>query len=302
MNSLPRIFTCDDGEAPDAPPWLDFLGFDEAIKALRDGCVLDAVEARVRAVENAGVKSVGITGRPDRDGRVTLDAGIMSGWNELLAAVGALEGYQNPSWVVRRMLDMQAAGNFKAAFLTGRGAALFAHEQGAKPAALRATGTQKTPAGQAHDTVGCIAFDGTNWAVATSTSGGEGKFPDRVGDVPLPCNGFIATKACAAFCTWTGDTAMRLAMPKHVDVLVKQGVPINKAVHAALAGFNDLKQGNLGGVILYAAAADGCAVAGIGFEGAVAADYTLWQEGMEQPIRRPVPKWHPTESIPVLSS
>ena len=300
MHSSRLILTCDDAAAPDAPAWPDFLGFDEAIAALDKGSLLDAVEARVRAVENAGVKSVGVTGRPDRDGRVTLDAGIMSGWNGLIAAVGALEGYQNPSWIVRRMLDMQAKENFKGAFLTGNGAASFAHEQNAQRAFPPSVAAASTPTGQAHDTVGCIAFDGTHWAVAASTSGGEGKFPDRVGDVPLPCNGFIATKVCAAFCTWTGDTAMRLAMPKHVDVLVKQGVLIGEAVHAALAEFNELAQGNIGGVILHAATANGCAVAGIGFDGPIEADYTIWREGMAKPERRPVPKWHPTEPIPVF--
>jgi N4-(beta-N-acetylglucosaminyl)-L-asparaginase len=69
------------------------------------GHALDAVEAGVRVVESdPEERSVGIGGRPDRDGRVTLDACIMDE-NLNIGSVACLENIENPVSVARAVLD-----------------------------------------------------------------------------------------------------------------------------------------------------------------------------------------------------
>ena len=68
-----------------------------------DGSALDAVEAGVRVTEaNPDVRTVGVGGRPDRDGNVTLDACIMDE-NQRCGSVGALQHIVHPVSVARQV-------------------------------------------------------------------------------------------------------------------------------------------------------------------------------------------------------
>src|SRR5690606_31935031 len=98
----------------------------EAWKILSTGGrALDAVEQGVRYTEaDATERSVGYGGRPDRDGKVTLDACIMDE-NANIGSVAALEGVKHAISVARAVMEKTPH-----VMLVGDGAQQFAQEQG----------------------------------------------------------------------------------------------------------------------------------------------------------------------------
>ena len=71
----------------------------------KGGKALDAVEKGVRLVEDDPTeRSVGYGGRPDRDGRVTLDACIMDE-NYNIGSVACMEHIKNPISVARAVME-----------------------------------------------------------------------------------------------------------------------------------------------------------------------------------------------------
>jgi isoaspartyl peptidase/L-asparaginase-like protein (Ntn-hydrolase superfamily) len=89
------------------------------------GSALDAVEMGVRVVESdASNGSVGLGGRPDREGIVTLDACIMD-HNHQCGAVAFLQDIENPISVARKVME-----DTPHVFLAGRGAFDFALTKG----------------------------------------------------------------------------------------------------------------------------------------------------------------------------
>jgi N4-(beta-N-acetylglucosaminyl)-L-asparaginase len=101
---------------------------DNAWKILKaNGPAIDAVELGVRTTESDITnRSVGIGGRPDRDGHVTLDACIMDE-NSNCGAVGCLEGIKHPISVARKIME-----NTPHIMLVGEGAKSFALDYGFK--------------------------------------------------------------------------------------------------------------------------------------------------------------------------
>ena len=79
---------------------------DEAWRILSEGGKsIDAVEAGVKVTEaDITNRSVGIGGRPDRDGHVTLDACIMDE-NSRCGSVACLEGIKHPISVARAVME-----------------------------------------------------------------------------------------------------------------------------------------------------------------------------------------------------
>ena len=89
------------------------------------GSALDMVEAggRVAEADESNI-SVGYGGLPDRDGRVTLDACVMT-WAGDIGAVCALEDVVHAVSVARRVMERTPH-----TMLVGEGARTFAVEQG----------------------------------------------------------------------------------------------------------------------------------------------------------------------------
>src|SRR5690606_16777017 len=89
------------------------------------GSALDMVEAGGRVAEaDESNSSVGLGGLPDRDGRVTLDACVMT-WAGDIGAVCALEDVVHAVSVARAVME-----NTPHVMLVGEGARAFAVEQG----------------------------------------------------------------------------------------------------------------------------------------------------------------------------
>ena len=174
---------------------------EEAWKVLsQGGKALDAVEKGVRLVEDdPNERSVGYGGRPDRDGKVTLDACIMDE-KANIGSVACLENIKNPISVARAVMEKTPH-----VMLVGDGALQFAISQGFKKENILTPESEKEwkewlktseykPVVniENHDTIGMIAIDEKgNLSGACTTSGMAFKMHGRVGDSPLSGPDFL---------------------------------------------------------------------------------------------------------------
>ncbi len=181
------------------------------------GSALDAVEQAVTVLEDDAALNAGTGSVLDRDGEVSLDAGIMEGGDLGAGAVAGVRTVRNPVRVARRVLEATSH-----VLLVGSGAERFAAREGFPEIApealvvprererLARRRTEESPA----DTVGAVALDPDGRiAVAGSTGGTLGKIPGRAGDTPQVGAGFYAdSRAGGAVATGWGEGAVRLGL------------------------------------------------------------------------------------------
>ncbi len=199
----------------------------------KGGKALDAVEKGVRLVESdPKERSVGYGGRPDRDGRVTLDACIMDE-NYNIGSVACLEHIKNPISVARAVMEKTPH-----VMLVGDGALQFALSQGFRKENLLTPESEKEwkewlktsqykPVAniENHDTIGMIALDTQgNLSGACTTSGMAFKMHGRVGDSPIIGAGlFVDNEVGAATATGHGEEVIRTVGTHLVVELMRQG-------------------------------------------------------------------------------
>ena len=217
----------------------------EAWKILSTGGKsIDAVEKGVRLVEDdPNERSVGYGGRPDRDGRVTLDACIMD-HKANIGSVAALEHIKNPISVARAVMEKTPH-----VMLVGDGALQFAESQGFKKMNLLTAESEKEwkewlktseykPVVniENHDTIGMIALDKNgNISGACTTSGMAFKMHGRVGDSPIIGAGlFVDNEVGAATATGHGEEVIRTCGTFLVVELMRQGFSPQKACEEAV--------------------------------------------------------------------
>lgn len=217
----------------------------EAWKTLSTGGkALDAVEKGVRLVENdPAERSVGYGGRPDRDGRVTLDACIMDE-KANIGSVAALEHIKNPISVARAVMEKTPH-----VMLVGDGALQFALSQGFEKTNLLTEESEKEwkewlknseykPVVniENHDTIGMIALDAHgNLSGACTTSGMAFKMHGRVGDSPIIGAGlFVDNEVGAATATGHGEEVIRTCGTFLVVELMRQGYSPQNACEEAV--------------------------------------------------------------------
>ncbi|MCC3156755.1 N(4)-(beta-N-acetylglucosaminyl)-L-asparaginase [Hymenobacter sp. 15J16-1T3B] len=221
------------------------------------GRALDAVEAGVMVTENEIGCCVGLGGRPDRDGHVTLDACIMDEQFNC-GGVAALERIKHPISVARRVMERTPH-----VLLVGEGAQQFALAQGfpLEPDKLSAdaekdyrewlktsqykpvvnvenSGRRVGPVGgkQNHDTIAMLAQDARgNLSGSCTTSGMAYKMRGRVGDSPLIGSGLYVDNAVgAAAATGQGEDVIRIAGASLIVELMRQGLSPKAACKAAI--------------------------------------------------------------------
>lgn len=198
----------------------------------RGGSSLDAVVEGCRAVEDdPSVDSVGYGGLPDRSGRVSLDACVMTAPSRC-GSVACIRRFRNPASIARLVMERT-----QHVMLVGPDAEEFAQSQGMKPAELltdsarqgyerwarehpdaakdptvawRTTANIEEQRNRDHDTVGVLALDANGrLAGACSTSGRAYKVPGRVGDSPIIGHGlYVHPDHGAAVATGTGELVM----------------------------------------------------------------------------------------------
>lgn len=248
------------------------------------GSALDAVEAAVRALEDAPIFDAGVGSVLNRDGDVELDAAVMDGNTLRSGAVAGVRRVRNPITLARHVLASPAV------LLVAQGAERFAESAGlplcdpaeliverermrweelCRQAAYRtqdAFGAKRdkdaglnlenSAASSAllenpGDTVGCVALDRAgNLAAGTSTGGTAHKLPGRVGDSPLLGSGLYAdnqTGGCST--TGWGESIMKVLLAKTATDLIGAG---HDPMAAAQAAIDVLARrvGGLGGCIL----------------------------------------------------
>jgi len=210
---------------------------------LTNGRALDAVEAGVKIPEgDPKERSVGLGGRPDRDGRVTLDACIMDEFSNI-GSVACLQHIVHPISVARAVMEKTPH-----VMLVGDGALQFALSQGFKKENLLTAESEaewkewlkkseyKPKVNiENHDTIGMVALDmNGNLSGACTTSGMAFKMHGRVGDSPIIGAGlYVDNEVGAATATGHGEEVIRMAGCHTVVELMRQGLSPEEACKKA---------------------------------------------------------------------
>lgn len=206
----------------------------EALRVLANGgSGLDAVEKGVMLIEaDPEGSSVGLGGLPDRTGKVTLDACIMSADGNC-GAVCMLENILHPISVARKVME-----DTPHVMLAGDGAYEFAKANGfekvdlltknSKAAYKRWKKEQKYKPiinVENHDTIGMLGMDekGDIYGSCT-TSGLAYKMRGRIGDSPIIGGGlFIDNEVGGAVATGLGESIIKVAGSAIIVELMRHG-------------------------------------------------------------------------------
>ena len=222
---------------------------------LSKGSSLDAVEAGARISESdPNIQSVGLGGRPDRDGNVTLDACIMDSKGNA-GSVAYLQDIKHPISVARKVME-----ETDHVMLVGNGAKNFAISNGFQEENLL---TEKSHTAwlkwknnhpnqdnlgpnDDHDTISLLAQDfNGNMAGACTTSGLAFKIPGRVGDSPIIGAGlYVDNEIGSAGATGRGEEVIKAAGSFLVVELMRQGYSPQDACEAALGRTLSRNDGN----------------------------------------------------------
>jgi beta-aspartyl-peptidase (threonine type) len=212
--------------APDDRRFQELVNAVEAGRsAMKRGSSLDGVEASVRYMEECGAFNAGRGSCLTTEGKVELDAAIMTGQGSRGAGVGSVTCTYHPvslaRWVMEKTPHVLIVGEKCQAYL--HAANLTPERLHPSPAArLRfKTMTEKGSEGrrktdfwrglQTGSTVGAAALDAAGVpAAAVSTGGMWLKLPGRVGDSAVIAAGVYAdSKAGAATSTGNGEEMIR---------------------------------------------------------------------------------------------
>jgi N4-(beta-N-acetylglucosaminyl)-L-asparaginase len=242
----------------------------------KGGRALDAVEKGVMVTESDPTNgSVGLGGRPDRDGRVTLDACIMNDEGNC-GSVACLEHIENPISIARLVMEKTPH-----VMLVGEGALKFALDEGFKKTNLLTPESEKEWKKwlleskykpviniENHDTIGMLAMDQKgNISGACTTSGLAYKMHGRVGDSPIIGAGlYVDNSVGGATATGLGEAVIRQCGSFLVVELMRQGMSPVEACKTAVEriikhekNINDLqvgfiavnKSGEIGGYAIH---------------------------------------------------
>lgn len=224
--------------------WPHILDNQIALKAVQEGNLLDGIEKGINNVENNPLdQSVGIGGRPDRSGTVTLDACIMDKEHRA-GSVCYLKDIKNPISVARLVME-----DTPHVILAGDGALQFALDKGFQKENLL---TEKSKAEyvewlktaeykpkvnvELHDTIGMLAIDQNgDISGGCSTSGLGYKMQGRVGDSPIIGAGlFVDNEVGAATATGMGELVLTTLGSFLTVEFMRQGMSPLEACKAAV--------------------------------------------------------------------
>lgn len=202
------------------------------------GSSMDAVERAIMSLEDSPLFNAGKGAVFTHDGKNELDASFMDGATRNAGAVGGVTTVKNPIRAARAVMEKS-----EHVMLTGRGADVFAREQGldtvppdyyftqarwdALQRALseenKQSGARSSGPDNKYGTVGCVALDSQgNIAAGTSTGGMTNKRYNRIGDSPLIGAGTYANNAtCGVSCTGHGEYFIRYAVAYDVGALME---------------------------------------------------------------------------------
>ncbi|MBN2681081.1 MAG: isoaspartyl peptidase/L-asparaginase [Bacteroidales bacterium] len=203
-----------------------------------NGTSLQAVEQVIKILEDSPLFNAGKGAVFTNAGTNELDASIMDGKTLKAGAVAGVGDIKNPISAALKVMT-----NSNHVLLAGKGASIFAREQGLEivdssyfytEERFKALEKQKSAEEQIDKkgTVGCVALDNFgNIAAGTSTGGMSNKKYGRVGDSPIIGAGTYAdNQTCGISCTGHGEFFIRYAVAYDVSALIKyKGMQINEA-------------------------------------------------------------------------
>jgi N4-(beta-N-acetylglucosaminyl)-L-asparaginase len=222
-----------------------------SLEAMQKGAnALDAVELGVKICEaDPRERSVGLGGRPDRDGRVTLDACIMDHLGNI-GSVAACEHVVHVSSLARAVMERTPH-----VMLVGDGATQFAKEQGFPLQNLLVPDSEAEwkkwlekaeyrpiPNVENHDTIGQLTLDSEGrLAGCCTTSGMAFKMHGRVGDSPIIGAGlYVDGEIGAATATGHGEEVIRTVGSFRVVAAMKSGKSPQRACEDAVREIHKL--------------------------------------------------------------
>ncbi|MDH5019357.1 isoaspartyl peptidase/L-asparaginase [Halobacterium rubrum] len=277
------------GTSPDEPEPRQATLDEAADAGATEDDPVDAVEAAIRVLEADTRFNAGTGGAVQSDGVIRTDAGVMTSGREVGAAA-SMPGVEAAVSVARAVMEetphVQMAGVHAVDFAADVGvdvecdlwsddtrerwADLDDHPEGSPTDHLdwiRDKFGQTDPGGQQrdgaesedgdaagtrkdHDTVGAVAFDGDQFATATSTGGRWLALAGRVGDVPQVGSGFYAAPAGAASATGAGEDIAKTTLTRRAVRHLENGLGAQAAADRAIEEFGELTGSSAGVIVL----------------------------------------------------
>ena len=218
------------------------------------GSALDVVEACARTAESdESIDSVGYGGLPDREGRCTFDAAVMTSPPESGSVCG-MERHLHPVSVARLVMERtehkMLVGSLADDFADSHGLpseSILSERAKAKWERWKQSNQDATPPApydhghgelfESHDTIGTLAIDaGGTMAGSCSTSGMAWKVPGRVGDSPIIGHGlYVDPQRGGATATGHGELISGICGSFLIVELMGNGATPEEAIHRTLS-------------------------------------------------------------------
>ncbi len=203
----------------------------ESIRA--KATLLQSVSRAVAVLEDDSRFNAGVGSHPRSDGSVEMDAAVMDSAGRF-GAVAVLQGFRNPVHIAH------AVSKTEYRVLAGDGAAQFATKgkfETLKRDQVTAKGKDFSTGGAVTDTVGCVVFDGKDFAAGLSTGGIGNAIPGRVGDVPLIGCGLYAGPLGAVAATGSGEAITMNLTAIRAYQKIEQGEPPDRILKDVISWF-----------------------------------------------------------------
>ncbi len=233
------------------------------------GTALEAIEVAITNMENSPLFNAGYGSVLTSDGKVEMDAAIMSGETLHAGAIAGVKKIKNPIKLARAVMEnsdhvmfaREGAEEFAKEngfdfiknknFITDRRWRTYKETQALEKRARKNGKKAALPPHFKYGTVGAVALDRAgNLAAGTSTGGTNYKRWGRIGDAPIIGAGTYAdNRSCAVSATGHGEFFIRLTVARDVCAQIEYGKrTIQEAANDVI--FNRLSAlGGDGGVI-----------------------------------------------------
>lgn len=210
---------------------------------------IDAVEKAINHLEDSGLFNAGKGADLQLDGKVRLDASVMTSSLDC-GAVCSIEEIKHAVSVARKVME-----ETHHVMLSGIHATEFAEEMGFEREDLKNEGdievwrglweevkglnfkekVQKLREMDLKGTVGCVALDKDGeLAAGTSTGGRNPELAGRVGDTPVIGSGTYCNPSAAVSATGVGEAIIRSVLSRRCCEYVERGTSVEKAAKKSI--------------------------------------------------------------------